>query len=199
MLSGVIITSLLSGAFSVLYFGLLCYYSPMLTLVACGLVVVNLAMVVTSSAVTLRLQRPRYELEGKLSGMVLQFITGIAKIRVAGAEAQAFAVWARIFSAQKQLDWRSGMYENGFGIFHELFPMLTTMLLFTGTVFWAEPNMSTGKFLAFSATFMIFLHATIDASAALRPWFMPSRYLSGPNRFSMPFLKSPRARPIRAC
>src|SRR5262249_30598338 len=37
MVSGVMVTSLLSGAFSVLYFVLLCYYSPKLTLVACGL------------------------------------------------------------------------------------------------------------------------------------------------------------------
>jgi NHLM bacteriocin system ABC transporter ATP-binding protein len=167
ILSGVILTSLLSGVFSILYFALLCYYSPKLTLVACGWVVVNLAQVAITSAVTLRLQRPRYALEGKLSGMILQFITGIAKLRVAGAEAQAFAVWAKSFSAQKQLDWRSGIYGNLFGIFNELFPMITTMLLFTGAAFWAEPNISTGKFLAFSVAFTIFLDATINAGSAL--------------------------------
>jgi NHLM bacteriocin system ABC transporter ATP-binding protein len=167
MLYGVALTSVLSGVFSVLYFGLLCYYSSKLTLVACGLVIANLAVVLANSAVTLRLQRPQYELEGRLSGMVLQLITGIAKIRVAGAEPQAFAVWAKMFSAQRQLDWRWGMWENAFGIFDELFPILATMLLFTGSVLWAAPNITTGKFLAFSACFMIFLHTTRDAGAAL--------------------------------
>lgn len=167
MLSGVIITSLFSGAFSVLYFGLLCYYSPKLTVVACGLVAINLVMVAITSVIMLRLQRPMYDLDGRLSGMVLQFITGISKLRVAGAEAQAFAVWARMFSAQKRLDWRSGLYGNGFGIFNELFPMITNMFLFTGAAYWAEPNMSTGKYLAFSTAFMIFLNSTMDASSAL--------------------------------
>ena len=167
MLSGVMLTSLLSGLFSVLYFALLCYYSPTLTLVACGLAVLNLAVVASASAVTLRLQRPLCELEGKISGMVLQFIGGIAKLRVAGAEPQAFAVWAKAFSAQKQLDWRGGLISNGYNIFNELFPTLTYMLLFAGTAFWADPNMSTGKFLAFSTAFMTFLHATIGAGAAV--------------------------------
>jgi NHLM bacteriocin system ABC transporter ATP-binding protein len=167
MLSGVMITSLLSGVFSVLYFALLCYYSPTLTLVACGLAVLNLAVIASASAFTLRLQRPLCELEGKISGMVLQFIAGIAKLRVAGAEPQAFAVWAKAFSAQKQLDWRAGLISNGYNIFNELFPTLTYMLLFAGTAFWAEPKMSTGKFLAFSTAFMTFLHATIGAGAAV--------------------------------
>jgi NHLM bacteriocin system ABC transporter ATP-binding protein len=167
MLSGVMITSLLSALFSVLYFALLVYYSPTLTLVACGLAVLNLAVIASASAVTLRLQRPLCELEGRISGMVLQFIAGMAKLRVAGAESQAFAVWARAFSAQKQLDWRAGLIGNAYNIFNELFPTVTMMLLFAGTAFWTEPKMSTGKFLAFSTAFMTFLHATIGAGAAI--------------------------------
>src|SRR5581483_3523484 len=119
------LTSLLAGSFSLLYFILLCYYSPKLTLVACGLVVVNIAVVASASVITLRLQRPLCELEGKISGMVLQFISGIAKLRVAGAEPQAFAVWAKAFSAQKRLDWQCGLVNNAYRIFFELFPMAT--------------------------------------------------------------------------
>jgi NHLM bacteriocin system ABC transporter ATP-binding protein len=166
MLSGVMITALLSGLFSVLYFAMLVYYSPKLTLVACGLVALNLAVIASASVVTLRLQRPLCELDGKISGMVLQFIAGIAKLRVAGAEPQAFAVWAKTFSAQKRLDWRAGLIHNGYNIFNELFPTLTYILLFAGVAFWAD-KMSTGKFLAFSTAFMTFLNATIGAGAAM--------------------------------
>ena len=35
--------------------------------------------------------------------MTLQFINGIAKFRVAGTEARAFAVWAREFAKQRVL------------------------------------------------------------------------------------------------
>ena len=49
----------------------------------------------------LRYQRRETEMLGKVSSLVLQMLTGIAKLRVAGAEMRAFAVWAEQYSVQK--------------------------------------------------------------------------------------------------
>ncbi len=167
ILTGAMMGSLLSGVFSSLSFALLCYYSPKLTLIACGLVAVNLGATALVSAVSLRLERPVYEASGKLSGQVLQFITGISKLRVAGAEAHAFGVWARDFARFKTLDLRGERLGNAFGVFQDIFPLATSIALFAGMQYLVAEELSIGRFLAFSATFMMFLDSTIGASGAV--------------------------------
>lgn len=167
ILSGAMMGSLLSGVFSTVSFALLCYYSLKLTLVACGLVVINLAATALVSVLSLRLERPVYQIAGRLSGQVLQFVTGITKLRVAGAEAHAFQEWARDFGRFKSLDLRAERLGNCYAVFQDVFPLATSMVLFAAMVSVAGEELSIGKFLAFSAAFMTFLHATIGASGAL--------------------------------
>ncbi|MHB8520223.1 MAG: NHLP bacteriocin export ABC transporter permease/ATPase subunit [Limisphaerales bacterium] len=167
MLSGAVTTSVLSGVFSVFNFALLFYYSMKLALIATMLVVVSVAMTAAASLLSLRYQRPLYRLQGKISGLVLQFITGISKLRVAGAEVHAYAVWARDFSAQKKIDLKAGTVFNAFIVFHEIYPIITTMGLFGAMAFWMDTGLSTGKFLAFSSAFGAFLFAMLEMSSSL--------------------------------
>ena len=61
-----------------------------------------------SAWVQLRYQRGIYQVRGRVAGLVLQLITGISRLRLAGAEDRALAVWARDFSLQKKLAFRRG-------------------------------------------------------------------------------------------
>jgi NHLM bacteriocin system ABC transporter ATP-binding protein len=167
MLSGAVITAFLGSLFSIFNFALLFYYSGRLAAVATGLALVSVSVTLAASWASLRLQRPLYDLQGKISGKVLQFVTGIAKLRVAGAELQAFAVWARAFAEQKKLDLKVGRIGNAVLVFSHTYPVLTSMSLFAVVAFSAEAGMSTGKFLAFSAAFSSFLYAGLGASQAL--------------------------------
>jgi NHLM bacteriocin system ABC transporter ATP-binding protein len=167
IMSGAVITSVLGGIFSIFNFALLFYYSNRLAAVASLLVVLNIGITLLASWQGLRLQRPLCELEGKISGQVLQFITGISKLRVACAETQAFAVWAKGFSRQKAIDLRMQTLGNGMTVLNHSYPVVTSMCLFGVVAFWSEPGLTTGKFLAFSAAFMSFLYAGLSASEAL--------------------------------
>src|SRR5439155_1951298 len=84
-----------------------------------------------------------------------------------GAELHAYVVWARAFAKQKKIDLQLTTLGNRLAIFNESYPVLTSMCLFGVMASWNEPGISTGKFLAFNAAFMTFLHAGIDASDAL--------------------------------
>ncbi|MEW6156915.1 MAG: NHLP bacteriocin export ABC transporter permease/ATPase subunit, partial [Verrucomicrobiota bacterium] len=167
ILSGAVLTSVLSGVFSIFNFALLFYYSVPLALVASVLVTLNIAVTGLISFFCLRYQRPLCALQGKISGQVLQFITGISKLRVAGAEGHAFAVWARNFSAQKKLDLEASTIFNGLTAFHDVYPLVTSLVLFAALAFGSGSGLSTGKFLAFSAAFSTFLYSMISLSGAL--------------------------------
>src|SRR6202000_422482 len=100
-LSGATMNVLMLSLFSVLYLCQLFYYSWKLALLALGLVVLYLLVTWICAQVKLGVQRDLVKIEGKISGLVLQLLTGISKLRVAGAESRAFSEWARSFRTQE--------------------------------------------------------------------------------------------------
>ena len=72
-----------------------------------GLVLGAALLTFALGLLTLRYQRRMVESSGTLSGiLVLEYLRGVAKLRVTGAEARAFANWTREFSRMKQLAFR---------------------------------------------------------------------------------------------
>ncbi len=167
ILSGAVLTTVLAGLFSLFNFALLFYYSLKLALLSTGLVLISLGAVVVISFFRLKYQRPIFKIQGKIAGMVLQFITGISKLRVAGAEALAYSVWARAFSEEKKLDLKTGTVLISLNVFNTAFSIATTIILFGAMAFWVDQKMSTGMFLAFNAAFGGFLGAVLAVGHSL--------------------------------
>ena len=167
LLSGATITSLLSAVFSVLYIGLMLWYSVALSLWALGLTAVALAVTLLTSWLQLRHQREVSEVQSKLQGKVLQFLTGLTKLRVAGAEAKAFAHWAKDFSRQRSLQVKAKRSANGLGTFNAAFPIVSSLVLFAVVASGDEgPLLPIGTFVAFHAAFGSFTAAVLSLSGA---------------------------------
>jgi NHLM bacteriocin system ABC transporter ATP-binding protein len=155
VLSSSTIASVLGGIFSLGNLGLMFYYSPPMAWRA--LILIALAVVVTSAGTVLQLgpQRMMTRLQAKTSGFVLQVLASIAKLRVAGAEAQAFARWAQRFGEQRRLQFRARTIANRVAAFNAAFPAAAYLILFWTLMAWsdtAEP-VRTGDFLAFLSAF----------------------------------------------
>lgn len=106
-------------------------------------------------------------LHGEISGLILQLIGGIAKLRVAGAEGRAFAVWGRKFGAQKLAAFQARTVANYLAVFNAAFPIVTAMAVFYLTTFSDRAQMSTGDFLAFYSALTLFLSAAVTLGATL--------------------------------
>jgi NHLM bacteriocin system ABC transporter ATP-binding protein len=170
-LTGSAIFSVLSGVFSIFSFLLLFYYSWQLALIATGLVFVIFARSAVSAYFEIRFQRQIARVRGRISGMLLEFIGNIARLRVSGAEPRAFATWAREFSAQMQLSGRAQKVSNGLTIFNSAFPVVSLAILFTfAAQMMGHPllhALTTGTFLAFLAAFVQFQSAALGLSSAV--------------------------------
>ncbi len=166
-LSQVVLGSLLSGVFSLFNLALLFYYSSMLALVATGLVLLSVVVTGISSLLTLKYTRQYLDVQGKISGLVLQLVTGISKLRVAGAEPQAYAQWAQSFAVEKRLHLKSQIIANGFGVFNAIFPTLTSICLFGTIAFYLKDQIPTGAFLAFNAAWGAFVASMLGMTASL--------------------------------
>jgi NHLM bacteriocin system ABC transporter ATP-binding protein len=166
-LTGVVLSSMLSVVFSLFNLALMFYYEVRLTIVALLLVV--LVLLVTSIANWLQLKRLRENLkiQGLISGLVLQLINGIAKLRVAGAEPRAFAVWAARFAEQKKIGFRARRIAYSVAVFNSAFSVLSLLVIFVTIAFWPNPQFGTGTFLSFNAAFGQFLAAVLAMAGAV--------------------------------
>ena len=173
-LSGVTTTALMLSVFSVLYLVQMFYYSWQLALLALGLVVVILIVTGTCAVLKLRVQREVVGIEGRISGLVLQLLTGIPKLRVAAAESRAFAEWAKAFSTQKRLHERGETADVIISVFNSMFTLVTSITVFA--LMWhltkqaiddGEVPLSIGDFVAFQAAFATMLAQTLQMGLSM--------------------------------
>ena len=129
-LTGTTLTAILSGFFSIISLGLLVYYSATLALLGVALAIVVVSVILASSLIALKYNRQLTEWAGQISGLVLELMTSVSKLRVAAAEERAFAVWAEKFAQQRQCAYRAGEIQNNFQIFQAAYPIITSMLFF---------------------------------------------------------------------
>lgn len=175
-LGSTLIRSLFSSLFSLLNLGLLFYYSLPLALVATLVAFLNIAVTITSGLLTLKKVRPLLNMQGKLFGMMVQIINGVAKFRTAGAEARAFAYWGKQYRHQLQLMMSSQGIEDNLVVINNLLSALTPAILFaiaTNLLLQSQANpeaggsFTTGTFLAFNAAFGTFIGGATSLSTTI--------------------------------
>lgn len=154
--SGLALTTILSSVFSVFNFGLLFHYDVRLALVATAVLAVSVLLSTVLNYVGVRLERQQAELQGNISGLVLQLINGINKFRMAGAERRAFFLWATAFRRQRQMAYRTRTVQNVHWTVHSVMPVAANLVLFTvflSTSGAVSGTLSAGRFLAFMTAF----------------------------------------------
>jgi NHLM bacteriocin system ABC transporter ATP-binding protein len=167
MLTGNVLTLLLGAVFSVFSFGLLFYYSWRLALIATVLVLLLSGVTAGLVYLQIRHQRALLDLQGKIASLLFGLINGIAKLRVAGAEARAYARWADRFAEQRRRTLAAQRAANAQTAFNAVYGVLTSLVIFAVVGFASTEAMPTGEFLAFSAAFGQFLAAALSLVSAL--------------------------------
>jgi len=112
--------------------------------------------------------------EGNLTSTVLQLLTGMSKIRSAGAEVQAFATWGHAFGKMQRRKSAAQFHGAWFQTFSRSFPFLAQMVLFwmAGSVLLSQSGgaeiqaASAGEFLGFLAAFTNALAVTLGMTLA---------------------------------
>ncbi|MGE3804428.1 MAG: NHLP bacteriocin export ABC transporter permease/ATPase subunit [Gemmataceae bacterium] len=167
LLTGTVVTSLLTALFGSFQLALLYYYSSRLALWACAAIALGLLITLLAVAFQVRFQRSVTSLQGTISSLMLQFLVGISKLRIAAAESRAFANWARLFGQQTSASLRSQLVGNVLAVFSGVFPVLVAMLIYDRVVFSGRVEFSTGSFLAFNTALTAFLVALASLNVSL--------------------------------
>lgn len=162
LLTGNVLTVTLSAVFSVASFALLFSFSLRLALFATALAFALLLVTAGLAWWQLRHQRTILDRQGKIASLVFGLIQGIGKLRVARAEARAFARWAERFAEQRRSTLAAQRAANLQTTFNAVYPVLTSLGIFAMVGATAREDLPLGEFLAFNAAFGQFLAAVLS-------------------------------------
>lgn len=160
-------TSIMGGIFSAWYLLVLIWISPLLTAWALGLTLVALAVAAGTFFLKFRHQQELAELEGELGGTLLQLLSGISKLRVAGTEQRAFARWAELFARREAARLRASDLDKVSNSFGAGFPVLVSACVFWVVAGGGGTQLSTGQFLAFAGALGSFTAAMLGLTGAV--------------------------------
>jgi ATP-binding cassette subfamily C protein len=167
ILSSVALTTIFTGFFSLCNVALLFYYNVQLAMIVCGLVLAFLLAFLLFSNVEIKYETQLAHYEGKISGVVLQIINGIAKFKVAGAEKRAYYLWARDFGEQRTVAFKSRQITAWQTVLNTIYPVIISMVVYYMIITMAKANanaaMAMADFLAFNAA----LTAVVSGAVAL--------------------------------
>ncbi|MGN0321110.1 MAG: NHLP bacteriocin export ABC transporter permease/ATPase subunit [Lachnospira sp.] len=118
MLVSAILSTSLTSIFSLVYIYQIFVYTPALVVPAVTVVLVTLILSVISTLIQTNISKKQMILSSQENGMCYALVTGIQKIKLAGAEKRAFARWGKLYAEEVKM-----LYDN------PLFLKLNTVMI----------------------------------------------------------------------
>jgi NHLM bacteriocin system ABC transporter ATP-binding protein len=168
IITGRAIRGLLASVSCLFSFTVMFYYDYRLAFIAAALAIFRGAIVIATSLVRLRHERVNFDLQGWLQGVVLQFLAGVGKLRVANATTHALALWVGRFTRQKRHFIASQRAANLLMSFEAAFPAVATLIIFAVGERISSLSLfhDLGSFLAFFAAFGLSLAGVGELATA---------------------------------
>jgi NHLM bacteriocin system ABC transporter ATP-binding protein len=151
------LAAVLTAVAAVFNIVLMLYYSMPLALIASAAGLLIAAVTLFRARQLYRMEQTRQDLEGRLSGLLVQLVGGINKLRVGGAERRAFARWEQIYEQKQGLALGIRRLLDGIRTLHTAVPMVCTALIFAWIILRPAQTISGAIYLAFVAAFGSFV------------------------------------------
>ena len=162
MLVDTVFTSGLTALFSLIYIAQIFNYAPALVVPSLAVTLITLVFSIVSALVQMEHATREMGLSAKESGLVYSFLTGVQKLKLAGAEKRAFSKWAEVFGAKAKL-----LYDPPAVIKYNT--VLGTAITLLGTValyyFAVESKVSVADYFAFNTAYGMVSGAFMELSA----------------------------------
>lgn len=140
----------LSSLTSLLYVTQIFSFAPTLVVPSLLILLLTLTINVISSFMQIRISRKHLEHEAKQTGMAYSMITGIQKIKLAGAEKRIFAKWLDIYSEGAELIYGPPMFLKLHTVINLAITLGSNILLYSLA---AKSGIDSSSYLAFNAAY----------------------------------------------
>ena len=166
IVAGTTLNALLGGIFSVANLGIMLIYDVSLATFAIFYTLVAATILFFLSRRKIQLDRLVLERKGVVTGMLMEILGGIAKLRIAAAELRAFSRWSSAFAEQRAIDGRSGLVGSWQMIASTSLPILGTLCIFAIAA-GGDHLVEVAAFAAFNSAFAQFTAAILNLTNGL--------------------------------
>lgn len=150
LLIGNVFSTGLSSLMSLLYLTQIFSFTRALVVPALLIVLTTVVFSVISALAQIKISKQVMEKGAKENGLSYAMITGVQKIKLAGAEKRAFARWAKIYSEAAELSYNPPMFLKANGAISSAISLAGTVLLYYVAV---KARIIPSDYIAFSASF----------------------------------------------
>ncbi len=163
IITGQVLSTALVALTTMLNIILMFIYIWQLGLLCLGITIASLLFIFAILKRQMKVQMTLENILGKLYGMEFQYILGITKLRVAGAEKRAFARWIAYYGELRKISFGIGLANCSIQTFAACLPLLFYILVImifclSGLI----ASLSLGSFLCFNAALGQFTAAIIS-------------------------------------
>jgi NHLM bacteriocin system ABC transporter ATP-binding protein len=161
LLLGSVFSLGLTSLASLLYLTQIFRYAPALVAPSLAIIAVTLGISIVATLLQTRINKKVLETGAKNTGMGYAMITGVQKIKLAGAEKRAFALWANSYAEVSELAYNPPLFLKVSGVLTTAVSLAGTMLLYYLAV---RTGVSASEYIAFNAAFGVVTGAFSDLS-----------------------------------
>ena len=172
LLLGMVMSTGLTSLTSLMYITQIFSYTPMLVIPSIIVILTTVIFSTASTLVQIKINKRQMELAAEESGMSYAMITGVQKIKLAGAEKRIFAKWLDHYSQEAELVYNPPMFIKVNGIISTAISLFSTIVLYYLAI---ESGIDQSSYFAFTAAYgMLFgaftsLSATALSAARIKP------------------------------
>lgn len=110
ILLGMVMTSALSSVASLLYITQIFKFARILVIPSLLIMLITVAFSTAATMIQVSINRKQMDLAAKESGMSYSMISGVQKIKLAGAEKRIFARWLNLFAQEAELTYNPPLF-----------------------------------------------------------------------------------------
>ncbi len=150
LLMGNVFSTGISSLMSLLYVVQIFNFAPALVAPALLIILVTVAFSVISALTQIRISKQIMEKGAKENGLSYALITGVQKIKLAGAEKRAFARWANAYSDAAELSYNPPVFLKANSAISSAISLAGTILLYYMAI---RSHVGQADYIAFSGAF----------------------------------------------
>ncbi len=172
MLLGMVMTTGLTSLTSLLYVTQIFRFAPMLVIPSLIIVLVTVGFSIVTTFVQADINRRKMEHSAKESGMSYSMISGIQKIKLAGAEKRIFARWLGLYAEGAELTYNTPMFLRANSAISSGISVFSSVILYYLAI---KGGLNPSSYFAFTAAYGSLMGAfstlagTAMTAAQIRP------------------------------
>ena len=152
MLFNSVFSTSVTSLLSLVYIYKIFQYAPALVVPALVIIGITLVFSVITTFAQMNITRKSMEISGRESGMTYSMITGVQKIKLAGAEKRIFSRWLGLYSQSAQLNYNPPLFLKLNGVVSTAITLCGTVALY---YFAVKSGVTIAEFNAFNTSYVM--------------------------------------------